>query len=137
MKSSILLVLLVLLAGTTHTPAADAPSVKGAGGPAAALIELVSDSHWAWWEGSFDRYKKGKMQYWVEFYKDGTARVPWRDHAQYWEVTEPNILTLKGAGLNPDMHILVIDLATKSGSRANQSLHIKYEKPARKPSKFK
>jgi hypothetical protein len=53
-----------------------------------ALTELVSGSHWAWYEGNFDRYKKG-MPYWVEFYKDGTARVPWRDH--------PNI----GSSRNP------------------------------------
>ena len=75
----------------------------------AGLADLVSNSKWSWWEGTFDRYKKGKMEYRVEFYKDGTARVPWRDHAQYWKLTGPNELTLSGAGLNPDKHVFLID----------------------------
>ena len=104
--------------------------------PTAALTELVSGSHWAWYEGNFDRYKK-RMPYWIEFYNDGTARVPWRDLPQYWTITEPNVLTVSGAGTNPDKHIFIMNLANKTGSRADQSLHIRYEKSASKPARWK
>jgi hypothetical protein len=57
--------------------------------------------------------------------------------SQYWVITEPNILTLSGAGLNPDRHIFVMNLVNKTGSRENQSLHIRYEKRASKPAKWK
>jgi hypothetical protein len=132
MKTAKIWILVAMFAaGVAHAQAPDSSS------PTAALTDLVSGSRWTWWEGNFDRYEKGKMQYWVEFYKDGTARVPWRDHAQYWKITEPNVLTLSGAGLNPDKHIFVMDLGHKSGSRENQSLHIRYEKRASKPARWK
>ncbi len=132
MKIARLLMFVALFAaGSVRAQNAAAPdATKG-------LTELVSGSRWAWWEGNFDRYKKRDMTYWVEFYKDGTARVPWRDHPQYWTITEPNVLTLTGAGTNPDKQIFLMDVAGKSGSRQDQSLHIRYEKRATKPARFK
>jgi hypothetical protein len=105
--------------------------------PTAALTQLVAGSRWAWWDGNFDRYTRGRMKDWVEFYKDGTARVPWRDHAQYWTMNESNVLTLSDSGTNGDKHIFTMDLSNKSGSTENQNLHIRYERRATKPAMWK
>ena len=135
MKTAIILMGVALLAtGAIHAQNSVGLAVKSSG---TAFTELIAGSHWAWYEGTFDRYSKGKMKYWVEFYKDGTARVPWRDHPQLWTFAEPNVLTLTDSGLNPDKHIFFLNLENKSGSAQNQNLHIRYEKKATKPSRFK
>lgn len=100
------------------------------------LLDLVTNSHWAWYEGDISRYKRGMDALWIEFYKDGTAQVSFRKHAQSWKL-EGNAVTVRDAGENGDKHTFTIDLANKIGSTENKNKHIKYEKSATKPARFK
>ncbi len=130
----IMLVALFATAGVARPENPVGPAILGLGG-SSALTELLAGSHWAWYEGEFFRYSKN-MPYWIEFYKDGTARVPWRDHPQYWALVD-NVLTVSDSGKNGDKHIFTMNPDNKSGSAANQNLHIRYEKRASKPARWK
>ncbi len=123
--------------GVACAEAPAAPAIKGIGvGDAnTALTELLSNSHWAWYEGPYENYTKNSP-HWIEFYKDGTARVPWRDHAQFWKLAD-NVVTVLDSGTNGDKHTFTMNLENKSGSSDNQSLHIRYEKKASKPPRWK
>jgi hypothetical protein len=103
--------------------------------PTAALTDLLSGSHWAWYEGDISSYKRG-LPNWVECYKDGTARVPWRDHPQAWTITEPNLVTISDPQVG-DKSTFIMNIAKKSGSREDGQLHIRYEKRASKPARWK
>jgi hypothetical protein len=92
--------------------------------PAAELNELFSGTHWAWYEGEFLAYQP-RMKYWVEFYKDGTARVPWRDADQAWKVTPPGTVIVSDPKVG-DHHEFLVDVENRSGSTLNRKLHIHY-----------
>src|SRR5262245_40815081 len=99
MKIASLLMLVALLAAGSVR--AQAPASAS---PSKALTDLITNSHWAWYEGSYENYKK-RSDIWIEFYKDGTARVPWRDYAQQWTLTEPNVLTVTAGGKSEEKHV--------------------------------
>jgi hypothetical protein len=117
-------------------PSAGAAVPKGKSMSKAELTALVSDTHWTWYEGRYDRYEEG-MPHWIEIYKDGSARVPWRGHPQLWTVKGPNVLMIRDSGKNGDLHTFYMNGALKAGSAQNQNLHIRYEKTATRPEGWK
>jgi hypothetical protein len=99
----------------------------------AQLTDLLAGTHWTWYEGDFTIYAP-RLRYWVEFYKDGTARVPWRDVPQVWKVTEPDTVTVSDPKLG-DNHTFRMNVLNKSGSTESGKLHIRYRGKALNPAR--
>ncbi len=69
--ASVFTLILLLVAGSVH---AQQPGLKVVGGGSTDLTELIAGSHWAWYEGNYDRYTKGKMV--TQSWSWATPRAP-------------------------------------------------------------
>ena len=93
-----------------------------------AVVALVSNSHWLWYD---NRKAPGKAE-WHEFYKSGAARNSW-GRTPTWDIVPPNILHIYDAYDNRHFYFDV-DVAKRTGSsdpqRDKNDLNIKFEKRA-------
>ena len=95
-------------------------------GAVAAVKDLVAGSRWVW----FDTPDFSGKGYWVEFYKDGSARTSW-GQGHTWEILPPNVVHLYQPSDKRSWY-LDVDAAkkigTKNAERDRNHNSMRYEK---------